>query len=267
VTVVELCHLILGHPAARLSFGQPLLLCLDLRPLVLHAAVGVRVEGEELLLLHLEGEQPLLQRLDHRVVPDRRRELDALGLSIELLLEDPRALLGLLQVVLGVDGVVLGFGEAPAVGVDLRSGGGQRRLAPKGAERVFRFLEARGQVVALLLEEPGDPGCGAHVQVRLAVLVEESIDDIGALDRVGAPVADVDEVGVGHDLDGEPVEDGLDLAIEPGLGRARGRSPVQPELLDHGLDERAVLEQLGVDGHVLNRGRRHEVVEVVQIAG
>jgi hypothetical protein len=99
-----------------------------------------------------------LQRLDHRVVPDRRRELDALGLSIELLLEDRRALLGLLQVVLGVDGVVLGFGEAPAVGVDLRRGGGQRRLVPKRPERLFRFLEARGNLVALLLEEPGDSG-------------------------------------------------------------------------------------------------------------
>ncbi len=265
--VVETRHLVLGHKPARLSLGQALLLRLDLRPLVQDAAVGVRVEGEELLLFHLEGEQLLLQRLDHRVGSDRRRELDALGFPVELLLDDRRALLGLLQVVLGVDDVVLGFGEAAAVGVDLRSGGGQRRLVPEGLERGFRLLEARGQLVALLLEELGDPGVGAHVQVRLAVPVEESIDDIGALDGVGAPVADVDEIGVGHDLDGEPVEDGLDLAIEPGLGRARGRSPVQPELLDHGLDERAVLEQLGVDGHVLNRRRRHGVVEVPLLVG
>jgi hypothetical protein len=49
---------------------------------------------------------------------------------------------------------------------------------------VFRLLEL-GQLVALLLEDRVTPGV-ARIAIRLAVLVEESIDDIGALDRVGA---------------------------------------------------------------------------------
>ena len=65
------------------------------------------------------------------------------------------ALLGLRQVVLGVDGVVLGLGKAPAIGVDLCVGAASVVRFRKAASARSDFLRLRRQLVALAPRRAG----------------------------------------------------------------------------------------------------------------
>ena len=130
----------------------------------------------------------------------------------------------------------------------------------------FGVVEPRGEVLALRAQECGT-AVAVHLAAPLKVEIDQGIERFRRDLRVAMLERQPDDGGILHRLDHQPVVEGVHGTVErrttllAARGRIVGKAGIharQPDLLDHGFHDRAIVQDLhlGLDDPALLHGDR-----------